>query len=200
MKSYSESSEHNKAVIAEVLREVFSAPGSVLEIGSGTGQQAVYFSKIFPHLNWQPTDLAVELPGIQEWIDETPLPNLRNARALDVSESDWDLPKFDYVYSSNTTHIMAWTQVEAMFRGIAKIMNHQAVFALYGPFNYHGYATCDSNQRFDLWLRARDPLSGLRDFDYLNKLAADHGMELLHDFAMPGNNRTLMWKSKCYYD
>ena len=196
MKPYSESSEHNKEVIAEVLREVFSAPGSVLEIGAGTGQQAVYFSKIFPHLEWLATDLACELPGIQEWIDETPLPNLRNARALDASQSDWNLPKFDYVYSSNTTHIMARLQVEAMFRGIAEIMNRHALFVLYGPFNYHGEYTADSNQRFDLWLKARDPLSGLRDFDDLNKLAEDNGMELLHDFAMPGNNRTLVWKNK----
>ncbi len=197
MKPYSESSEQNKEVIAEVLRRVFSAPGRVLEIGSGTGQQAVYFSKIFPHLDWQATDLAFELPGIQAWIDETPLPNLGNAHVLDVSKSDWDLPKFDYVYSSNTTHIMAWAQVEAMFRGIAALMNPAGVFVLYGPFNYHGDYTSDSNQRFDLWLRERDPISGLRDFDDLNKLAADNEMELMHDFAMPGNNRTLVWKGKC---
>jgi hypothetical protein len=68
------------------------------------------------------------------------------------------------------------------------------VFCLYGPFNYEGNYSSDSNANFDLWLKRRDPRSGIRDFEALNSLAQQHGMELLADHAMPVNNRILVWQ------
>ena len=187
MKPYSEASERNRAPIVEVLKRIFVKTHSVLEIGSGTGQHAAYFSAELPHLVWQASDVAEHLPGIREWIaDPAPI-------ELDV-DKPWPAVKADAVYSANTCHIMSWPQVQRMFAGIGRLA--PAVLTLYGPFNYNGRHTSESNARFDAMLRARDPASGLRDFEAINALAETAGLVLQEDNAMPANNRLLVWRPR----
>jgi trans-aconitate methyltransferase len=186
MKPFSEASERNRAPILEVLRRVFSESRRVLEIGSGTGQHAAYFAAELPHLVWQASDVAEHLAGIREWIaDPAPI-------ELDV-DKPWPAVEADAVYSANTCHIMSWLQVERMFAGIGKLA--PAVLALYGPFNYNGRHTSESNARFDAMLRARDPASGLRDFEGVKALGEANGLILQEDNAMPANNRLLVWRA-----
>ena len=83
-----------------------------------------------------------------------------------------------------------------MFTGLGRVLNHDGLFALYGPFNYDGCYTSDSNARFDQWLKERDPLSGIRDFAELNTLAQQAGMVFVHDYEMPVNNRILLWQKR----
>lgn len=196
-KPYSEACEQNKEPILAVLRAFFVRPGSVLEIGGGTGQHAVHFARTLPHLSWQSTDLADNLPGIRLWIAEANLPNLRAPLELDVCRDPWPVARTDGVFSANTAHIMAWTAVECLFRGVGRVLESGGVFCLYGPFNYNGRYTSASNAEFDRWLRARDPASGIRDFDDLNRLAEANGLRLLSDCPMPVNNRTLVWAREC---
>ena len=68
--------------------------------------------------------------------------------------------------------------------------------SLYGPFNYGGKFTSESNARFDAWLKSRDPNSGVRDFEAMDRLAALHGLNLMSDIAMPSNNRMLVWHAE----
>ena len=194
MKPYSQSCDDNKAPILAVLCEVFADTDTVLEIGSGTGQHAVYFAKHLPHLVWQASDVVENLAGIRMWLDEAALPNVLSPMMLDAADERWPIAKADAVFSANTAHIMAWSQVEQMFAGIGDVLRVNGVLALYGPFNYGGAYTSESNARFDAWLKARDPLSGVRDFEALNALALAQGMSLLKDYAMPANNRTLVWR------
>ena len=159
----------------------------MLEIGSGTGQHAAYFSVALAHLAWQASDVAENLPGIREWIaDPAPL-------ELDV---DRPFPSIaaDAVYSANTCHIMSWPQVEKMFRGVAGLLPPRGVFAVYGPFHYGGRPTSDSNARFDAMLRQRDPQSGVRDFEAVRELAQMQGLALEEDNPMPANNRLLVFR------
>ena len=81
-----------------------------------------------------------------------------------------------------------------MFAGVGSALQDSGVFALYGPFNYRGCYTSDSNARFDQWLKAREPSSGIRDFEALDSLARAQDMILLKDYEMPVNNRTLVWR------
>lgn len=196
MKPFAESSEQNKEPILAVLREQFDAPGLVLEIGSGTGQHAVFFPRELAHLTWQPSDVAAAVLGIEAWRTDAKLANVLPAMALDVKQSSWPNLQVDYVFSANTAHIMSWPEVEQMFAGIGEVLNPGGRFCLYGPFNYQGRYTSDSNQRFDNWLKARDPLSGIRDFELLNELASAAGLVLVRDYEMPVNNRTLVWSRK----
>ena len=186
MRKYSEASERNRAPIIEVLKKAFANNKRVLEIGSGTGQHAAYFAPELPHLVWQASDVAENLPDIREWVQDPP------PIELDV-DKPWPEVEADAVFSANTCHIMSWPQVERLFAGIGRL--RPEVLALYGPFNYSGRHTSESNARFDAMLRGRDPLSGIRDFEKVNALAEVAGLALAEDNAMPANNRLLVWRS-----
>jgi cyclopropane fatty-acyl-phospholipid synthase-like methyltransferase len=195
-KPYSESCEQNREPILAVLRELLADRRHVLEIGSGTGQHAVYFGAELPHLVWQTADVAPHHPGILAWLEDAGLPNVRPPLALDVRHAEWRSGRYDAVFSANTLHIMGWSEVEAFFAGVDAVLEPGGVLAVYGPFNYRGAFTSESNARFDAWLKARDPASGVRDFEALAALARVHGLVLEQDIAMPANNRMLVWRRK----
>lgn len=192
-KPYSQACENNKVPILNVIKQYFQSSKCVLEIGSGTGQHAVFFAEAMPYLTWQTSDVLANHPGINRWIDEADLPNLLTPIALNVN-GRWPEKNVDGVFSANTAHIMSWQSVQQMFYGIASILNEGGHFCLYGPFNYDGQYTSESNRQFDGMLRERDPLSGIREFNALNALANKHGLHFVADHAMPANNRTLIWK------
>ena len=200
MKPFSEACEQNKRPILAVLQQYFSGVSNVLEIGSGTGQHAVFFAAEFPHLHWLTSEVNEHHSGISAWLEEAGLKNLAGPVELDVNQPDWPVEKVEAVFSANTAHIMGWPSVENMFAGIGRILQAGGVFCLYGPFNYEGEYTSESNARFDQWLKQRDPNSGIRDFEALNILAQRHGMTLLADHAMPANNRTLVWRKRSVRD
>lgn len=158
----------------------------MLEIGSGTGQHAACFAPELPHLVWQASDVADNLPGIRQWVSDPPPIELH-------VDAEWPALSVDAVFSANTCHIMSWAQVEGMFAGIGRIASLQTL-CLYGPFNYGGKHTSESNARFDAMLRRNDPASGLRDFEKTGALAEAAGLTLQEDNAMPANNRLLVFR------
>ena len=193
-KPFAESCVQNREPIIAVLRDVFADRRRVLEIGSGTGQHAVYFAPELPHLVWQTADVAQHHAGIRAWLEDAALPNVLPPLALDVNQPDWPGGRYDAVFSANTLHIMSWPEVEKFFEGVGAVLATGGVLAVYGPFNYNGAFTSDSNARFDAWLKARDPASGVRDFEAVDALAGAQGLVLQQDVAMPANNRTLVWR------
>jgi len=192
-KLYSEACERNQGPILEVLRDAFADRRKVLEIGGGTGQHAAHFARHLPHLVWQTTDVAQHLPGIQQWIEEARLANLPDAMVLDINQASWPQIDADAVFTANTLHIISWPEVERLFERIGSLLPAGGVLAVYGPFKYGGVHTAQSNARFDLMLRERDPESGLRDFEAVDELARRNGLTLVRDHAMPANNRTVVW-------
>lgn len=194
MKPYSESCEQNKIPILAALKVLFAESETVLEIGSGTGQHAVFFAKQFPHLTWITSDQLQYHAGIKMWLAESSLANTQGPLLLDVEQAEWPLKETDAIFSANTIHIMGWPSVEKMFRGIGLVLKEGGRFCLYGPFNYNGQFSSESNARFDLWLKQRDPVSGVRDFEALQVLASKVGLALIDDIEMPANNRVLVWE------
>jgi cyclopropane fatty-acyl-phospholipid synthase-like methyltransferase len=175
-----------------VLREHFADRRRVLEIGSGTGQHAVYFAAALPHLVWQTSDLPENHDGICAWLDEAALPNTLPPLALDVN-GPWPNARFDAVFSANTLHIMSWPEVEALFAGLPAVLADDARLAIYGPFNYGGQFTSPSNAQFNLTLKSWGLHMAIRDFEAVDALARTAGLRLLEDRAMPANNRCLVW-------
>lgn len=186
--------ERNRDPILAVLRECFADRRRVLEIGSGTGQHAVHFAAGMPWLTWQCSDVPANLPGIEAWLADAALPNTPAPVELDVARGPWPAGPFDAAFSANTLHIMGWPEVEAFFRGLARVLAGEATVVVYGPFNYGGAWTSESNRQFDAWLKARDPASGIRDFEAVDDLAGRAGLRLVADVAMPANNRCLAWR------
>lgn len=185
--------ERNREPILGVLRDHFGDRRTVLEIGSGTGQHAIFFAAHLSHLVWQTSDRAENLPGISAWLDEAGLPNTPPALELDVTGA-WPARRYDAVFSANTLHIMPWAVVECLFAGLADVLAARAKVAIYGPFNYGGRFTSASNAAFDLRLKEDAAHQGIRDFEKVNRLAGMAGLELVEDRAMPSNNRCLVWQ------
>ena len=193
---FSQACENNRAPILEVLRSAFVGRRHVLEVGSGTGQHSVYFAPQLPHLVWQTSELPLHHGGIRAWHTAHPTPNLRAPVHLDLRSSAWPCTAdgtFDACFTANTLHIVAWPLVERLFALVGGHLPAGGVLAVYGPFNYGGQFTSDSNRAFDAWLRQRDAASGIRDFEAVTQLATRHGLQLQHDHAMPANNRLLVW-------
>lgn len=191
---FSQACENNKTPIFDFLQQIFAGVSSVLEIGSGTGQHAVFFAPRLPHLIWQPSDVAENLPGIRAWIQQGNASNLRLPIELDVDWPDWPVKPVEGIFSANTLHIMSWDSVGRMFEGIGRTLRPGGVLCLYGPFNYGGAYTSTSNAQFDQWLKRQDPNSAIRHFEQVDALAAAQGLRLETDQAMPANNRLLVWK------
>jgi SAM-dependent methyltransferase len=192
-KPFAESAEQNKGPILSVLRAWFTDPGSVLEVGSGTGQHAVHFAAEMPHLVWQPTEVEGRLEGIEAWRLDADLANLRAARLLNAG-GIWPSERYDYAFTANTAHIMHWPEVLATLAGVAGILREGGLFAMYGPFARGGRHTALSNLEFDRSLRRMDPGMGVRDLDDLQREALPHGLHLLEVVAMPADNFTLIWR------
>ena len=192
-KPQADACDRNRGPILEVLRRHFADRRHVLEIGSGTGQHAVYFAAALPQLLWQTSDLESGLPGIRLWLEEAQLANLPPPLALDV-RGPWPEARIDAVFTANTLHIMSWQEVRALFSGLSHVLTEDGLLAVYGPFNYNGSFTSASNAAFDASLRRRSPVSGIRDFTAVDELARMIGLHLVEDCAMPANNRTLVWR------
>lgn len=193
-KPFAESCAENQLPILEQLRTLFADRKHVLELGSGTGQHAVFFAQALAHLHWQTSDVEDNHWGIKLWLSESGLLNVAPPLALDVISDPWPEARFDAAFSANTVHIMGWTEVEALFRGLGRVLVSGAVFALYGPFNENGQFSSQSNARFDEWLKERNPKSGIRDKADLQALGNECGLILDQDIEMPVNNRILVWR------
>jgi cyclopropane fatty-acyl-phospholipid synthase-like methyltransferase len=194
MKPFAESCAQNQQPILDVLQKEFANAQHVLEIGSGTGQHAVFFARALPHLVWQTSDVAEHHPGIQAWIDDEGPDNVRTPLSLNVETDGWPNTQFDGIFSANTVHIMGWPEVEKMFAGIGQVLEQGGRFCLYGPFNVNGQFTSESNARFEQWLKSRDPKSGIRDKAELDTLAEAAGLSRVATHTMPANNFILVWK------
>lgn len=193
-KPFAPSCERNRDPIREVLKRVLTGSGLLLEVGSGTGQHAAYLAKDFPAYQWQPTDLPENLEAINAWAAESDADNILPAKALDLSDDEWPVENADAILCLNTIHIVAWRLVEKLFTGAGKVLRPGGVMYVYGPFEYSDRPLEPTNAEFNEWLKMRDPKSGIRKFDEVNRLAQENGLVLEGDEAMPANNRSIWWR------
>lgn len=194
MKPYSAACERNQEPIFQILSDFFADRQSILEIGSGTGQHAVYFAPRLPFLEWHPSDRAEYLEGIHAWLAAHPASNLKPPRVLDVDMTAWPKFGFDGIFTANTLHIMSLEQGHRLLAQAGKRLPRGGKLAIYGPFNYDGRYTGKGNEHFDYVLRERSPHSGIRDFEDVCAHAEQSGLTLVEDFAMPADNHLLAFE------
>ncbi len=194
MKLFSQACENNKGPILEQLKRFFADVEYVLEIGSGTGQHSVYFGEHLSHLTWQTSDLLANHVSIEEWLKDAGLSNVLAPVELDVHTRPWPFTAIEAVFTANTLHIMSWQDVVAFFEASAMYLKPSGLFCIYGPFNFNGGFTSESNQHFDASLKQRDANSGIRDFEKINALAEEADLVLLDDIPMPANNHLIVFK------
>lgn len=193
-KPFAAATERNSRATLGVIREEFCDLGSVLEIGSGTGQHAVFFGSELEHLEWQTSDVADHHDGIKAWLDEALLPNVHAPLRLDVRDAQLNEESYDGVFSANTAHIMAPDAVDKMFSLVASVLRDQGVFVLYGPFRQEGRFSTASNEQFHESLRQRDPDMGIRELEDMDELAVRGNLLRKRLYAMPANNLIVVWQ------
>lgn len=194
-KNFSEAAERNKDPILNVLKEFITPKDRrLLEIGSGTGQHALYMASQFPFLTWFPTDVGENLQQLKKTIQEARIPNLELPQRVDIGKDDFPKLKFDLVYTANTFHIMHWKECKTLMKLLGHRLREGSRVIIYGPFKYNGTYTSESNGVFDQSLKERDPLMGIRSFEDVNNAMLKNGFELLADIDMPANNQTLVYQ------
>ena len=193
-KEYAPACERNSQVILNVLRDILARARTVLEIGSGTGQHAAFFARELPHLDYTPSDRPGHLASIHAWREDAQLQNLQPPLEVDLLDDACQLPPVDAILCINTVHIVAWRGTERLFQLATDTLPEAGVLYVYGPYRYPDRALEPSNESFDQWLKARDPASGIRDFEAVDRQAGQAGMQLAGDIAMPANNRSIWWR------
>lgn len=197
LKPLAEACLRNQQPIAEKFQEILGdEKKSVLEIGSGTGQHAVYIGERLPNLLWQPSELQNALRGIEAWRNDANLKNVLPALFLDMASERWPLTEnYDVIFTANTVHFVSWNHVESMLKNIAKYLNAKGLFIVYGPFNKNHQFTSEGNSSLDVWLKQRDPESGIKDKEDFKLLAHKNGLHFLKEFQMPANNFMLIFNN-----
>lgn len=193
-KPFSQACENNKQPILSVLEPRLKDAKQVLELGSGTGQHAVFFAGHLPHLVWQTSDLPENHPGIHQWLADYEGDNIRPPLILDVDQPEWPLSAVDAVFTANTFHIIAWEQVLSLLDGCARLLPPGGLLVVYGPFNEEGRFTSESNARFDQMLRDNTPHRGIRNRQTVAEEARARGLILEETLELPANNRCLVFR------
>lgn len=194
-KPYSPACDRNQGPILQVLQQVITTKDHrLLEIGSGTGQHAVFLAPHFPWLEWHPTDLSENIAGMSLWFGEAKIPNIQRPQRLDVSKDDFPKLKFDVVFTANTLHIMGWKECKSFMKLLGNRLREGSRAIFYGPFKYNGEHTSASNAEFDVSLKERNPQSGIRAYEDVVKAMEKAGFTIIEDFEMPANNRTLVFQ------
>jgi SAM-dependent methyltransferase len=187
----------NREPILRVLRDCLPSSARVLEIASGTGEHAVWFSGALPQVTWQPTDLDPEaLESIAAWRDSAALPNLLPPVQLDASAETWPVARADAIVAINMVHITPWSATRGLIAGAARVLASDGLLFLYGPFREAGMHTGPGNAAFDEDLRAHNPSWGVRDLDEITPLAARHGLKARERIAMPANNLAIVFRRR----
>jgi SAM-dependent methyltransferase len=195
MKLHWAAPERNKQPILEILSRVLPERGTLLELGSGSGQHAEYFARALPGWVWLPSDTDPQhLASIEAYREDAGLPNLRPARALDVRAAVWHTSPLDAVFSANMIHVAPWECSVGLIQGAARSLRSGGQLIVYGPMRIGGQHTADSNLRFDAELRQRDPAWGVRDLEALQQLGEPLGLTLKDCHGMPAQNHCLVFE------
>jgi len=186
----------NQQPILEVLTLLFAEVDYVIEIGSGTGQHAVYCAAGLPHLIWQPTELEQTIEAVELWRCYAGLANVAEPVVLDVLQHPWPefAQSFDAAFTANTLHFVSWQAAVALFARLKGIMTEKATFAVYGPFNENGQYTSEGNRALDAWLKERNSQCGIKDLGTIAAMAKTHGWRLQNVNRMPANNLMLVFE------
>ena len=193
--------KRNKASIEEVLSRVIKNNGSILEIGSGSGEHGVFFQKRFPGTIWQTSDPElVHRKSISSWIDYEGLTKkMPQPLELDVEKIPWKIPSklahfLQGIVSINMIHIANWTCTLALFRESGKILKNGQFLILYGPFKIGNKHISQSNYLFEISLKMQNDLWGVRNLEEVSDEAKKNGFFQEEVIKMPVNNFSIIYR------
>jgi cyclopropane fatty-acyl-phospholipid synthase-like methyltransferase len=199
-KPHAPSCDKNRKPLLDCLWPLLKDKINLLEVGSGTGQHAVFMAPKLPHLTWTISDVKDRHRGMSLWLREEPILNIKGPLLYEVGKVPSQFPKslkrFDVVFTSNTLHILNWEKVKALFKDLNENLEKDTLFITYGAFKFNGKYTTESNKDFDVWLKQKDKNSGLKNFEDVTQNLLENNFSLLENINMPANNNMLVYKKK----
>jgi len=191
----------NREPILNILRQYFlpGTKGRLFEVGSGTGEHAVFFADHFKDITWVVSDVLENHKILKSRIDNSGCINVQGPKLFKVGESDFPKIPLDYVFTANTLHIMSWKEDKTLLKLLGKRLREGALVFFYGPFKYNGQFTSESNAEFDEWLKGRNASSGVRNVEDIQNLMEKQGFKILKDHEMPANNRLLVYERLAHH-
>jgi SAM-dependent methyltransferase len=222
---YSPAFERNRDPILAVLQEKvinnFEGRITVLEVGSGTGQHAIYFTSQISSVSsgfnnkytvWLPSEPS-NIDPIQDWIqatkDHSLIGNMCHPVLLDVCSNEWScvedidsfttlrtlsgkaVPAVSCIVTINMIHIAPWAATLGLINGAKRILTSGGILYLYGPFKRNNLHTAPSNDSFDSSLRQRNPEWGVRNLETILDIASSE-FKLRQIIEMPANNLSVI--------
>ena len=190
---FSDACERNKIPILKVLNEELDS-GTVLEIGSGTGQHSVFFSKEIPSIKWYPSDTISNFESLNAFVTNYQNKNLQTPLIIDITQDEWIDFNVDYVFTSNTFHIINNALLTFFFYQCSKVIKANGKLIIYGPFKFDNQFNSPSNQTFDELLKESDSFSGLKNFEEIVSIALKFDFKFSKKYEMPAYNNILVFK------
>lgn len=193
-KRHAPATERNRDVIAAVLLGILPDSGQVLEIASGTGEHVVHFARMFPALDWQPSDPdPIAIQSIAAWRADASVDNVMPPVQLNAADP-WPKIRANTIICINMVHISPWEATLGLLRNSAAALAPGEPLYVYGPFWQRDVAPSDGNVSFDATLRQQNPAWGLRYVEDLADGAAGLGLRLDAIVPMPANNLSLIFR------
>lgn len=186
--------DRNQGPILEILKEVIGDDTvKIFEIGSGSAQHATFMAPQLKNVQWTTSDVTANHPIIKDALAKAKTDNIRGPFQYEVGKDNFPRVPYDVVFTANTFHIMSWKQCKTLMKELGTRLREGSQVIIYGPFNYNGEFTSESNANFNVWLKERNPESGIRAFEDVNANMIKNGFTLYKDYEMPANNRTLVY-------
>ena len=193
--------KRNRECIGKLLSEILPRKGSILEIGSGSGEHGVLYQKRFPEINWQTSDPEqIHRSSISSWIDHEKLNfKMPQPLAIDVEKTPWQIPSrlrlsLKAIISINMIHIASWNCTKSLFKESEKLLKKGQLLMLYGPFKIDNKHISQSNDLFDRSLKLQNKSWGVRDLGEVRQEANKYGFIQEKLIRMPANNFSIIYR------
>jgi len=192
--------QRNRDCIGDVLSRIIKK-GSILEIGSGSGEHGVVFQKRFPEIIWQTSDPdLVHRNSIISWIEfENLTRKMPQPLEIDVEKIPWEIPftlanSLQGIVSINMIHVAEWACTVALYREAGKLLNKGQFLLLYGPFKICNTHTSESNYFFDNSLKMQNDLWGIKNLEEVCDESKKNGFSQEDIIKMPANNFSVIYR------
>ena len=192
--------QRNRDCIGDVLSKIIKK-GSVLEIGSGSGEHGVFFQKRFPEIIWQTSDPdLLHRKSIISWIEYEELnQKMPQPLELNVEKVPWNLPlklanSLQGIVSINMIHVAKWNCTKELFKQSGKLLEEGKFLMLYGPFKIGNKHTSQSNYLFDNSLKMQNDFWGIKNLEEVCDESKKNGFSQEDIIRMPANNFSIIYR------
>jgi SAM-dependent methyltransferase len=196
VKRFAHGIERHREAITALLDRLLRAPGTVLEIGAGTGQHAVFFAAAMPSIVFVPSEKDPGLvDSIDAWRADAALPNLRAPRLIDVTAEEWDAPPVTAILAIDLCHAAPWPVTVGLLTGAGRVLPPGGDLLLVGPFRRAPASLPRPLEELDAELRQRSPHLGVRDLGEITTVAQSRGLRAASVHELPGHNLCAVFRT-----